>query len=920
MDPDKCTACGVCASYCPVHPPDSYNQDLGETTAIRIPYTQAVPAAFAVDREHCLFLRQKLCKQCTRACQAQAIDFSQKTRILELNVGAVILSPGLSLFDLASTNTYRYREAPNVVSGMEFERISNASGPYAGHILRPSDRKRPDKIAFIQCIGCRDRKSGNTYCSSVCCKIAVKDAIVALEHEPDLEIAVFYMDMRMFGKGFEAFYRRAEQSGIRFVRTRVADVKRDSATEDLQLRYVTEAGELKDEVFNLVVLPAGLEPPVKAASLAAAARVGLDRHGFCRTSLFSPIETTRRGVFVAGAFQGPKAIPDSVVDGSGAAASAAEALASVRETLTRTRELPDESPASGDLRIGVFVCHCGKNIGGNVDVDAVARYAESLPGVVYTTTNLYSCSQDAQDLIQQTIAEQKLNRVVVAACTPRTHEPLFQETARDAGLNRALVEMTNIRDQCSWVHANQKEAATEKSRDLVRMAVAKAGLIEPLPETQIDVIRKALIIGGGLAGMTAALSLADQGFESFLVERTTKLGGMLRNIHYTLEGEDPAAHLNHLIDRVLAHDKITVFTSAQIEKVDGFVGSFSTTLSVRNGDGQEIEELVHGVIIVATGAQVYKPDQHLYGRHAKVILQTELERRLGETGFRGIDGLRDVLMIQCVGSRDEGHPYCSSVCCSHAIKNALKLKELNRDIRVTVLYRDMMTYGLHEDYYALARDRGVEVIRYDREKPPVVEEHNGGLRVKIHDPLMKEILVAHPDLVVLSPAIEPRHDTALNDCLSLPQSSDGFFLESHTQLKPVESYVDGIFLCGMAQFPKLINESVAQAKAAASKASILLAKGKVTVEPIVARVDQDRCTGCGICEYFCPYRAIRTKKVERGKKAEVIPAACKGCGICSSYCPARSISMGRFTDEQILRQIQAFGQERLTDTQVSVTK
>lgn len=824
-------------------------------------------------------------------------------------MGAVILSPGLSLFDLASINTYRYQEAPNVVSGMEFERISNASGPYAGHIHRPSDRQRPDKIAFIQCIGCRDRKSGNTYCSSVCCKIAVKDAIVALEHEPDLEIAVFHMDLRMFGKGFETFYRRAKDSGVRFIRARVAEVKRDAATEDLQLRYVTEAGELREEVFNLVVLPAGLEPPEKAASLAAAARVGLNGHGFCHTNLFSPIDTSRQGVFVAGAFQSPKAIPDSVVDGSGAAAAAAEILASARETLTRTRELPAESLSSEDLRIGVFVCHCGKNIGGTVDVNAVAAYAEKLPGVVYTTTNLYSCSQDAQDLIQQTIAEQSLNRVVVAACTPRTHEPLFQETARDAGLNRALVEMTNIRDQCSWVHANQKEAATEKSKDLVRMAVAKAGLIEPLPETEIQVIRKALVIGGGLAGMTAALSLADQGFEAFLVERTKKLGGMLRNIHFTLEGEDPGSHLTRLVDRVLSHEKISVFIDGEIEKVDGFVGNFRTTVSLRKGENRETEHLDHGVIIVATGAQVHKPEQYLFDRHDKVILQTELERRLGKSDGGGIHELRHVLMIQCVGSRDELHPYCSSVCCSHAIKNALKLKEVNGGVRVTVLYRDIMTYGLHEDYYTLARDRGIEFIRYDLQSPPIVEENNGKLRIKIRDPLMKEVLTAEPDLVVLSPAIEPRNDATLNDSLSLPQSSDGFFLESHTQLKPVESYVDGIFLCGMAQFPKLINESIAQAKAAASKAAILLARGKVTVEPIVAQVDPDTCTGCGICEYFCPYRAITTKKAERGKKAEVIPAACKGCGVCSSYCPARSISMGRFTDEQILQQIVAFGQE-----------
>jgi len=866
-----------------------------------------VPAAFTVNKDHCLFLTRKECKQCARACQAQAIDFSQKKKSLELNVGAVILAPGASLYDPASTNTYGYQDAANVVSGLEFERISNASGPYSGKILRPSDLTKPDRIAFIQCVGSRDKNSGNTHCSSVCCKIAVKDAIVALEHEPDLDITVFYMDMRMFGKGFETFYCRAKDSGVRFVRSRVAHLKRNPETEHLHLRYVTEEGDLKDEVFNLVVLPTGFEPPDKATALASAAEIGLDRRGFCRTTLFSPIETTRKGVYVAGTFQGPKSIPESVVDGSGAAA---EALHTARHTLTKDKQPPAELPVEQTSRIGVFVCHCGKNIAGAVDVNEVARYAETLPGVTYTTTNLYSCSQDAQVLIQERITENNLNRVVVAACTPRTHEPLFQETARDAGLNRSLVEMTNIRDQCSWVHMNEKGKATEKSKDLVRMAVAKAGLIQSLEETEIGVTRKGLVIGGGLAGMTAALSLAEQGFECFLVEQEESLGGMLRNIRYTLEGEDPSAYLNNLEELVLSNERIRVFTQAEIENIDGFVGKFTTTISLPNGGGRELHELDHGAIVVATGAQAYRPDQYLFGKHPDVILQLELERRIGDVGGNAVKDLQDVLMIQCVGSRDENHPYCSAVCCSHAVKNALKLKERNPDIRVTILYRDMMTYGFHEDYYTLARETGINFIRYDLEKLPQVSDDDGKLSVRVQDPLLDGLLVFEPDLLVLSPAIEPRRDSKLNENLSLPQSADGFFLESHAQLKPVESYVDGIFLCGMAQFPKLINESISQAKAAASKAGCLLAKGKIKVEPIVAQVIRDKCTGCGICESFCPYQAVRTKKAEKGKKAEVIAAACKGCGVCSSYCPARAVVMGRFTDEQIMAQIRAFGEGR----------
>jgi heterodisulfide reductase subunit A len=908
VDPDKCTACGVCASYCPVHPLDEFNQNLCETTAVHIPYTQAVPAAFTVDKDHCLFLTRKECKQCTRACQAQAIDFSQRKRSFEVNVGAVILSPGFSLYDLASSDAYGYRQAPNVVSAMEFERISNASGPYSGHILRPSDLSRPDRIAFIQCVGSRDIRTGNSHCSSVCCKIAVKDAIVALEHEPDLDITIFYMDMRMFGKGFETFFWRAKDAGVRFVRSRVADLTRIAETEDLRLRYVTDEGALKDDLFSLVVLPAGFEPPEKATALATAAQIELDPRGFCKTNLFSPVETSRKGVFVAGTFQSPKSIPESVVDGSGAAASAAELLHAARGALTKVKELPTEKPVEDSPRIGVFVCYCGKNIAGTVDVEEVRRYAENLPGVVYAATNLYSCSQDAQDLITARIAEQNLNRVVVAACTPRTHEPLFQETARNAGLNRCLVEMTNIRDQCSWVHMSQPEDATEKSKDLVRMAVAKAGLVQALPETEMEVIQKGLVIGGGLAGMTAALSLADQGFECFLIEQAKGIGGMLRSLHSTLEGDDPKIHLGRLSERVFSHEKIRVFTEAEIEDIDGFVGNFATTISVPGGTDRESLRLEHGAIIVATGAQVYRPDQYLFGKNPNVILQLELERRIAIASGDGIKALREVVMIQCVGSRDESHPYCSGICCSHAVKNALKLKEINPSVRVTILYRDMMTYGFHEDYYTLARDRGINFVRYDPEAPPVVEETGQSLSLRVKDPVLEGQLVMEPDLLVLSPAVEPRRDEKLNESLSLPLSADGFFLESHAQLRPVESYVDGIYLCGMAQFPKLINESAAQAKAAASKAGMLLAKGKVTVEPIVAEILRDRCTGCGVCESFCPYKAIRTRKAEKGKKAEVIAAACKGCGVCSSYCPARSIVMGRFTDEQILAQIEAFGE------------
>jgi heterodisulfide reductase subunit A len=909
VDGAKCTGCGMCSQYCPVSIPDPHNQNLAKRKAIDILYTQAVPSSYSVCPDYCLFLTRKECKQCTRACQTGAINFEQKPETAVFSVGAVILATGFTECDPSEISAYCYKDSPNVVTGREFERISSASGPYGGKISRPSDLKKPQRLAFVQCAGSRTRTSGNEYCSSVCCKYAVKDAIVALEHEPDLDISVFFMDMRMPGKGFEVFYGRAKAAGVHFVRARIAEIERDPETEDLSVKYVTEEGRLVKEVFNLVVLPMGLEPPEGNFALAKAAGVALNRYGFCATSLLVPLATSREGIFVAGGFRGPMALPDSVVQASGAAAAVSELLHPARRTLITERPVPSERTVVGEpLRIGVFICNCGKNIGGVVDVAEVRKYAAALPDVAISVDNLYSCSEDTQALIKDTVVKANLNRVVVAACTPRTHEPLFQETIREAGLNRCLVEMVNIRDQCSWVHAHEREAATEKAKDLVRMAVAKARLIEPLASPLIDVAPKALVIGGGLSGMTAALSLADQGFPVSLVERKGRLGGNLRHIRYTLEGEDPERLLHELVERVSAHKNITVFANAELEAVSGFVGNFETRIAIRKGTDKEERGERHGVIILATGAEALRPTEYLYGRHQNVLLQHELEERLADGLFVPADG-DSVVLIQCVGSRDEDRPYCSGICCSMAVKNALKIKELNPRTRVYLLYRDMRTTGFHEEFYAAAREQGVVFIRYRKDQKPVVSgTEDGSLTVTVRDPLLGADVVINAGLVALSTALVPTENAVLEKVLPVPRSADGFYLESHVQLKPVDSYIDGIFLCGMAQFPKSIDESIAQAKAAASRASILLARGHVQAEPIVASCDRERCIGCRLCVSFCPYSAITMTKDGKRSKAEVVAAACKGCGVCASYCPARAMTVGRFGDEQIFAQIRAFGE------------
>jgi heterodisulfide reductase subunit A len=863
VDDSKCTGCGFCSPYCPVTIPNPFDQNLSSKKAIDILYTQAVPSKYYVDPDHCLFLKKQECKQCSKACQAGAIDFSQKPELADFQVGAVILSPGFKDINPGLLSDYLYGKTPNVVTGVEFERISSASGPYQGKISRPSDLKKPQKIAFIQCAGSRSSVSGNSYCSSVCCKYAVKDAIVALEHEPDIEITIFFMDMRMYGKGLDAFYERAREAGVKFVRSRISEIHLEE-TDDLTIKYIEEDGALKKETFNLVVLPTGLKPSQGTFELAKASGIMLNKYGFCDTDLFTPVSTSREGIFVAGAFREPVALPDSVIQASGAVAGVAELLTTARGSMTKEKEFSEEIvPDEDERRIGVFVCRCGKNIAGVVDTADVQKYADGLPDVVMSTENLYSCSEDAQTIISERIAAEKLNRVVVAACTPRTHEPLFQETAREAGLNKCLFEMVNIRDQCSWVHSHEKEEATKKAKDLVRMAVAKARHIKPLDELIINVIPKGLIIGGGIAGMTAALSIADQGFECYIVERNSELGGNMRNLYYTLNGDDPQK--------------------------------------------EEPIELQHGAIILATGARPYIPDEYLFGKNDNVMLQPKLEKMLTLGDFAPKDD-DTIVMIQCVGSRNKERQYCSSICCAMAVKNAIKIKEMNPETNVYILYRDMMMYGFLEEYYTRARNSGIVFIRYDRDSRPLVAENSGKLTVTVKDNILGAHVTIDADLIALSTAIVPDRDEKTEKALSVPRSSEGFYLESHVQLKPVDSYIDGIYICGMSHFPKNVDDSIAQAKASASKAGMLLSRGYVKAEPIISSCDVEKCNGCTMCTHFCPYSAIQMVKAEKGKKAEIIIAACKGCGVCATYCPTKAISMGRFTDEQINAQIEAFGE------------
>ncbi|MBN1615331.1 MAG: FAD-dependent oxidoreductase, partial [Deltaproteobacteria bacterium] len=692
------------------------------------------------------------CYQCVDVCVAGAIRHDDTYEEETIEVGAVIAAPGFEIFDAGIRGEYGFGIYKNVVTSIQFERILSASGPYFGHVQRISDGKEPKKIAFIQCVGSRDTSCGNSWCSSVCCMYATKEAIIGKEHAKGLEPTIFFMDIRAHGKDFDRFVNRAkEEYGIRYIRSMPSNVKELQQSNNLLIKYVQEDGTLVEEEFDMVVLSVGLTPPKEAAKLAASLGIELEEHGFCKTSLENPVQTSREGVFVCGAFGGPKDIPETVMEASGAAACAEGILAARRWTLTTAEELPPECDIRGiGPRTGVFVCHCGINIGGVVDVPAVVEYAKTLPNVVYAADNLFTCSQDTAVKMGEVIKEQNLTRVVVASCSPRTHEGLFQENCEKAGLNRYLFEMANIRDQNSWVHMNEPEAATDKAKDLVRMAVAKAAYLKPLKPGQLSVNHAAMIVGGGLAGITAALSLADQGFESYIVEKENVLGGNYRKIYSTLEGLDTQKHLSSLIDRVKKSELIHVFTGADIRKIEGFIGNYKTTVATKEGE----QSFEHGVVIVATGAYEFETKEYLYGQSERVLTQRELEKLITDKDEKVLKA-GSVVMIQCVGSRNSERPYCSRYCCSEAIKNALALKQADPSMDVTIIYRDIRTFGLKEDYYKKAREANVKFVRYDEDRKPEVKNDAGRIAVTVFDPILNEPVKIETDLLVLSVGAVP---------------------------------------------------------------------------------------------------------------------------------------------------------------------
>jgi len=901
IDMEKCIACGVCAEKCPKKVISEFDTGLAKRKAAYVKYPQAVPLKYVIDEENCIYFKNGKCKACEKFCPADAVNFEDQPKEFTVNAGAVLAAPGCSVYDPAVYDTYGYKKSDNIVTSLEFERILSATGPFSGHLVRPSDHEEPQKIAWIQCVGSRDMHPGSQpYCSAVCCTYAVKEAIMAKEHQKgELDTAIFYIDMRTHGKDFERYYNRAQEAGVRFVKSKISTIEPDGDTGNLQISYTDEAGRRIRESFDIVVLSVGFGVSPDALNLAQTLGIELDQHQLAVTSSFEPVQTSKPGVFVCGTFESPKDIPQSVIESSASAAVIESTLAESRGSMIQTKEAPREIDVRGEPpRIGVFVCRCGTNIAAFLEVPDVVEYAKTLPNVVYADDNLFSCAQDTQEQITQIIKEQNLNRVVVAACTPRTHEPLFQETVLNAGINKYLFEMANIRNQCSWVHSNQNEEATVKAIDLVRMAVSKVSLLQPLVDPEILMNPSALIIGGGLSGITAAQNLSQQGYRVNLVEKNDVLGGQALNLYETWQGEDVQKRLAGCINDIESDPNINILTRTEVKKVEGFVGNFQTAVETE-GEEQVIE---HGVAIIATGAEEFKPDEHLYGEDPRVLTALEFDRKLLDDNLP-INDVNSAVFTQCVGSRIKARPYCSKVCCTHSVKSALKLKDLKPEMDVFIIYRDMRTYGLREELYREARSKGVVFVRYDFEKGLSVSKDQNDLNVRCTSIVLQREIEIAPDLLVLATAITAPRENPVAQLFKVPLNDDGFFVEAHVKLQPIDFSTKGVFVCGLAHSPKPVDEAVAQGLGAASRAVTLLSQEKVLGNAVVSSINAQLCRGCQQCLKVCPYQAINF--YEDRIICDVNQAICTGCGSCAVACPTGAASILHFDDQEVLTMVEA---------------
>jgi len=918
VDPNLCINCGRCAEVCPEIRPSGFQLGLSTRKAIDKSAPRSVPNTYYLLKktEVC-----DTCGKCVEICPTNAINLGNEIEEFNVHVGAVILAMGFQPFDPGEMPELGYGRIPNVITSMQYERLASRSGPTEGIVRRISDGKIPKRIAWLQCIGSRDQK--HPYCSSICCMYATKEAVLAKERIPDVECRIFTMDERAFNKEYNQYYLEArDQYKINYTRCRISSIQEDPETGEVILRYPVgreheEAapgqGAVREERFDMVVLAVGIQPPSGAVEIAKKLGIDLNEYGFCETDKFAPLSTSRPGVFVCGAFASPKEIAETILDASGAAAEAMRIMQDQlgQHTFSRAQPFISENGIPAALHwsseqpsIAIALCGCSGEISNVIDLQSVAKYARGIPGVKEVKILPLACFPGGQQEITHLISKAKgIDRLVIGACSLRTHEPLFQRLASEAGFNPYMIEMVNLREHCSWVHQSDPVGATRKACELIRIGVERVRLAEPINKDQREPVRSALVIGGGVSGMTAALTIADAGYQVHIVEKRGELGGNLHHIYYVAEGENPQRLLRDLVNRVVAHDRIDVHLNSQVIKHTGSVGDFRATIQ-----GREAQfELNHSVTILATGGAETGGDRYLLGKDPRVIKQSELEEILAHQPDRA-SRLRSVVIIQCV--QPEGHAeYCSRICCTNTLKNALRLKMLNPDCQVVILYKDIITYGFREKYYLEARRRGIIFVRYTDSDPPEVRLERSGARLKcivsVNEHIFGRKLDFEPDLIALSMSIRPSKGTReLAHMLGIQLSPEGFYREAHLKMRPMDFADDGIFLAGMAHYPKFIEESITHALACAGRALTILSRPTIQLGGIVAVIDENKCTACLTCVRTCPFGIPEVRPDLTGVggivgAAWIDPARCQGCGTCTAECPARAIQLKHYKDDQI---------------------
>ncbi|MFX1386140.1 MAG: FAD-dependent oxidoreductase [Promethearchaeota archaeon] len=918
---DLCKGCGDCSDVCPVRGiPSEFDTHLKTRGAIYIPFPSSVPPIYLVDESKCLYLNYRICSLCAKACKAEAIDFLQKPEELNLKVGAIVIATGNTqeMPDIYETFA---GSSPNVLSSMQFERLLSANGPTGGQIIRLDDKKHPHSIAFIQCVGSRDvhHPECKKYCSAICCMNSAKEAIVVKEHNPNIECYIFNTEIRAKGKNFYEFIEKSKNEyNVNYVNGHVSYIKENFDSGKLKLYYEDiDKGKVGTFEVDMAILASALSPPPSYYELLKKLNMGCNSLGYIRETDITLLE--KKNIFITGYSRKPNDIQMAVAEGSACAAKISEKLYPVRFQNIKKLKYPPEIPVKpeDEPRVGILICQCGINIGGIVNVSEVVNYVSKLPYVVHVEENMYSCSSDSQERIKELIIKYNLNRFIVASCTPRTHEQLFKNTLREVGLNPYLFELVNIRNQDSWVHQNEPIKATKKACDLIRMYLAKIINLKPLDTIKLKVEKSTLIIGGGIAGITAAYNLANQGFEIYLIDKKSFLGGVALefiDLYYIpITKNEILQKINDLKNKPNAH----ILLNSVIDDIQGYVGNYEVKIKNLH-DNSKNETLNIGTIVVATGTRQTKTNRwiNLSKKYPKQILtQTELT----EMKDADVPEFKDATIILCVDQRknefnigDNIKPYCSNICCGVALKNIEKLLNINSKAHIHILYREFQFSDLNAEN--LWRDLRKKVIyeRYRSIDDIKISDNNGNFHIVYKNVNAQTNIEYDTNLLILATPKVPTDDTEqLAKMLKVPTNTDGFFLEADAKLRPIDFATEGIFLCGGAHWPKWIGETITQAYGAAGRAAIIMAKGEIETECITSYINEEKCIGCGKCVEICPYNAIKLIEIHKKmglystslRKARIITAVCKGCGACVVECSVGAIDQNHFSKFQISKMI-----------------